>query len=146
MLDSGKRVKKNQKIPNETSLYLRNIFMAVIRITAKRIRIDDDYTGLSGSLLDDHLFNGASINFPLIRTGPTANTPDKHFFRKGQRVVVKTSVITLQYYNFLSNVSNEMGQTLSPLSFQVPALSLMSGGALGGWGCYASTTDTIEIR
>jgi len=116
------------------------------RIFAKRLGIDTDYTGLSGSLLDDHLFNGSAFHFPLIRTGPTTETPDKHFFRKGQRVVVKTAVITSRYYGFLSKVSNEIGQTLSPLSFQVPATTLMTGGALGGWGCYAIRLDTLEIK
>lgn len=116
------------------------------RIFAKRLGIDTDYTGLSGSLIDDHIFNGTTINFPLIRTGITANTADKHFFRRGQRVVVKTGIVTPHYYDFLSKVSNEMGQTLSPLSFQVPAVTLMTGGALGGWGCYAITLDTIDIH
>lgn len=116
------------------------------RIFTKRLGIDTDYTGLSGSILDDHLFNGSTINFPLIRTGPSTETADKHFFRKGQRVVVKTCTITQRYFDFLSKVSNEIGQTLSPLSFQAPAVSLMSGGALGGWGCYASTLDTLEIQ
>ena len=116
------------------------------RIFAKRLGIDIDYSGLSGSLLDDHLFNGKTINFPLIRFGSLAETPDKHFFRKGQRVVVKTGVITYRYFEFLSKVSNEMGKTLSPLSFQVPTITLMSGGALGGWGCYAITLDTLDIK
>ncbi|MFA5815610.1 MAG: DUF4249 family protein [Bacteroidales bacterium] len=116
------------------------------RIFTKRLGIDTDYTGLSGSLLDDHLFNGTAINFPLIRTGITTETGDKHFFRKGQRVVVKTGVITSRYFDFLSKVSNEIGQTLSPLSFQVPAVTLMNGGALGGWGCYAITLDTLDIK
>jgi len=101
---------------------------------------------MSGSLLTDHMFNGTSFHFPLIRSGITTDTGDKHFFRRGQKVVVKTCVITLPYFNFLSNVSSEIGQTLSPLSFQVPAISLMSGGALGGWGCNAITLDTLEIR
>lgn len=116
------------------------------RIFAKRLGIDVDFTGLSGALLDDHLFNGKAINFPLIRFGPLAETPDKHFFRRGQRVVVKTGVITSRYFDFLSKVSNEMGKTLSPLSFQVPAITLMTGGALGGWGCYAITLDTLDIK
>jgi len=116
------------------------------RILAKRLGIDIDYTSLSGNLLDDHLFNGKAINFPLIRFGPLAETPDKHFFRRGQRVVVKTGVITRRYFDFLSKVSNEMGKTLSPLSFQVPTITLMAGGALGGWGCYAITLDTVDIK
>ncbi len=116
------------------------------RVFTKRLGIDVDYNGITGSMLDDRLFNGTEISFPLIRTGPTTETPDKHFFRLGQRVVVKTCVITPRYFDFLSKVSNEMGQTLSPLSFQVPTPSLMSGGALGGWGCYAVTLDTLEIR
>jgi hypothetical protein len=116
------------------------------RIFAKRVGIDTDYSGLSGSLWDDHIFNGTAIHFPLIRTGLTTASGDKHFFRKGQQVVVKTGVITSRYFDFLSKVSNEMGQTLSPLSFQVPAVTLMTGGALGGWGCYAITLDTIDIH
>ncbi len=115
------------------------------RISAKRIGIDDDYTSLSGSLLDDHLFNGTTFTFPLIRSGINTNTGDKHFFRRGQRVVVKTGVITPAYFYFLSKVSDEIGQTLSPLSFQVPSVTMMTGGALGGWGCYAITRDTIDI-
>lgn len=116
------------------------------RVFAKRLGIDVDYNGLSGSLLDDHLFNGLAFNFPLIRSGISTDTGDKHFFRRGQRVVVKTAVITPRYFEFLSKVSNEIGQTLSPLSFQVPAVTLMTGGALGGWGCYAVSLDTIDIR
>jgi hypothetical protein len=116
------------------------------RIFTKRLGIDTDYAGLSGALLDDHLFNGTAIHFPLIRTGPTTETADKHFFRRGQQVVVKTGVITRRYFEFLSKVSNEIGQTLSPLSFQAPAVTLISGGALGGWGCYAVTLDTLLIH
>jgi hypothetical protein len=56
------------------------------RIFTKRLGIDDDYTGLSGSLLDDHLFNVTAINFPLIRTGLTTGTADKQFFRRGQQI------------------------------------------------------------
>jgi hypothetical protein len=116
------------------------------RIFTKRLGIDDDFVGISANFLDDHFFNGTAISLPLIRSGPTTETPDKHFYRRGQRVVVKTAVITSRYYDFLSKVSNEMGQTLSPLSFQVPAVTLMSGGALGGWGCYAITLDTLKIK
>jgi hypothetical protein len=116
------------------------------RIFARRLGIDDDYKSLSGSLLDDHLFNGTAFHFPMIRTGPDTETGDKHFFRRGQRVVVKTGIVTPQYFNFLSKTSYELGQTLSPLSFQVPTVTLMTGGALGGWGCYAISLDTIDIR
>jgi hypothetical protein len=115
------------------------------RVFAKRLGLDDDYNGMTGSLMDDHIFNGTELHFPLIRSGPETDTGDKHFFRKGQRVVVKTGVVTSRYFEFLSKVSNELGQTLSPLSFQAPAVSLMSGGALGGWGCYAVTLDTLDI-
>ena len=116
------------------------------RIFAKRLGIDDDYVPVAGSLLDDHLFNGTSVNFPLIRKGPSTEYGDRHFFRRGQRVVVKTGIMSAQYYGFLSKLSDEMGQTLSPLSFQVPALTLMTNGALGGWGCYAVSLDTIDIH
>ncbi|MFH0732309.1 MAG: hypothetical protein V2A72_05250 [Candidatus Omnitrophota bacterium] len=50
MLDSGKRVKKKKKMPNEMSLCLRNIFTAVIRITAKRLRLDR--VGISNNVFD----------------------------------------------------------------------------------------------
>ena len=116
------------------------------RIFTKRLGIDIDYNGISVGVLDDHLFNGSTFSFPLIRSGPSTKTKDKHFFRKGQRVVVKTAVITSRYFYFLSKVSNEMGETMSPLSFQAPTVTLMSGGALGGWGCYATVNDTLEIK
>ena len=39
MLDSGKSVRKNQKIPNEISLYLENSLIAIAKIEAKKIRL-----------------------------------------------------------------------------------------------------------
>ncbi len=116
------------------------------RIFTKRLGLDIDYNGISIGALDDHLFNGTTFSFPMIRSGPSTNTADGHFFRKGQRVVVKTCIITKQYFDFISKVSNELGATLSPLSFQAPAITLMTGGALGGFGCYAGITDTLEIH
>ena len=35
MLDSGNKVKKNQKIPNEINLYLSDIRIAIIKILIK---------------------------------------------------------------------------------------------------------------
>ncbi len=116
------------------------------RFFAKRLGIDLDYNGLSGALLDDHFFNGETIHFMLVRTGPTNTGADKYFFRKGQRVVVKTCTVTHGYYKFLSSVTNELGSTLSPLNFQAPATTTFTGGALGGWGCYSVSRDTINIR
>jgi hypothetical protein len=116
------------------------------RIFTKRVGIDDDYRPVAGSLLDDRLFDGSAIHFPLIRKGTDTEYGDGHFFRRGQTVVVKTGVLSASYFRFLSKLSDEMGQTLSPISFQLPSITLMTGGALGGWGCYAITLDTLHIR
>jgi len=116
------------------------------RLVAKRLGIDDDYSNLSGNILDDHLFNGKVINFPVIRSGASLQEMDDSFFYPGQTVVVKTCMLTVERLQYFLSVSNQLGSVLSPLSIQSRTITLMEGGALGGWSCFGVCTDTIKIE
>ncbi len=116
------------------------------RLVAKRLGIDDDYQNLSGNLLDDRLFSGKSINYPLIRTESSILNIEDAFFREGQTVVVKTCVLSKIRFNYLASVSDEIGTTLSPLNIQTRSISLIDGGAMGGWCCYGISLDTLHIK
>lgn len=116
------------------------------RFVAKRLNKDDDYLNLSGNILDDHLFNGKTIHFPLIRSGSNIQDLEGGFFYPGQIVVVKTCMINADRFLYLSSVSNQVGSTLSPLSIQTRTSSLFEGGALGSWACFGVSLDTLIIE
>jgi len=116
------------------------------RIFYKRLGLDTDYMSITGNMLDDRLFNGTSIEFFVIRTGFGISHPEDAFFRKGQTVLIKTCRISPRYFEFLNSVVTEVGVAISPLNMQSKAITLMEGGALGGWGCYGISVDTLFIK
>jgi hypothetical protein len=116
------------------------------RLVAKRVGLDDDFYNVSGNILGDFLFNGKKLQFPLVRSTSNVYDEDDEYFGPGETVVVKICMLTEQRYSYLSSVSSQLGTMLSPISIQSKTVSLMAGGALGGWCCFGVSTDTIRIK
>jgi len=115
------------------------------RFLYKRLGMDDDYLGTMGTVLDDKLFNGTTIECILLRSGLSIDQPLDSYFSDNQTVVIKTVRISPRYFKFLTSVITEVGIALNPLNVQTHAITLMDGGALGGWGCFAVSLDTLVI-
>lgn len=116
------------------------------RLVTKRLGKDLDYYNVSGNILGDHLFNGKKVQFPLVKTLSNVYDEENEFFGPGETVVVKICTLTAERYSFLVSISNQLGSTLSPISIQSKTISLMDGGALGGWSCFGVSTDTLRIQ
>jgi len=118
------------------------------RWMTKRATKDDDFIAPPGSVFEDRFINGKSFDFGYAR-GKIPNSEKKDdnndeegFFKVGDTIYVKFSVI--DYANFLFWRTAEAQSSTGGNPFASPSdLKGNIQGALGVWGGYAVTYDTI---
>jgi hypothetical protein len=92
------------------------------------------YTGAGGSVYDDRLFVGRSVDLPVERglaPNATFNLNTDLYFNKGDTVTVMWSNIDVNTYNFFYTLENDGGN--SPFSSPVKII----GNVNNGLGCFA---------
>lgn len=121
---------------------------------AKRINLkpdgepkDNNFVAPFGSAFDDQFFNGKSFEFGYDRGDPPNSEPEpgekNHYFKEGDTIVVKFCTIDLDHYKFLRIFELEVNSNGNPFASPTTTPTNVTGGALGIWGGYGATFDTL---
>lgn len=121
------------------------------RIFTKRMSKDFDFVPIFGSVYEDTYISGKNIDFFLTR-GVKSIEDDSAFadpefgrFRLGDTVVVKLSSIDKAHFEFWRTLEEEIFSAGSPFTNPTPIKHNVKG-ALGFFGGYASSFDTLVIK
>jgi hypothetical protein len=121
------------------------------RWLAKRIGKDTTYVPPRESVFNDELINGQRFEFYYERgifPGSNANDDtdiERHYFKKGDRVVVKFCTIDNLSYNFYNEYYFQQGNNGNPFGSPAPLQGNITGG-LGIWCGYGTFLDTVICK
>jgi hypothetical protein len=119
---------------------------------AKRLGKDANFIAPFGSVFDDKFIDGRSFRFAYNRgsvpnsTAPDDVGPEAGFFKKGDTVVVKFCTIDYPTYEFLRSYEAEVSNNGNPFASPTTIKSNISGGAIGYWGAYNASYDTVICK
>lgn len=120
------------------------------RVFTKRFTKDKQYVPMFASVTNDKFFNGQNIQFSIMRGSSSLNSttedPEFGFFKVGDTVVVKACSIDLAHYNFWRTAEAEIYGGSNPFSNPTQIVTNIEGGALGVWGGYGCTFDTVIAK
>jgi len=128
--------------PNEKNYY---------RIYTKRLSRDFDFVPIFGSVYEDIYISGKNFDFYLTRglknIEEDSAYSDKEFgyFRLGDTVVIKLSNIDKATFEFWRTLEGETYSAGNPFTNPTPIKHNVHG-ALGVFGGYASSYDTLIIK
>ena len=117
------------------------------RIFTKRLSKDNRFVPVWGSIYDDAFFNGQLIEYSFFRgTDRYAPQPEEYsesdfYFKFGDTIVSKFTVLDKAHYDFWRTVENAMYAGSNPFAAPATIYSNIDGG-LGVWGGYAAVYDT----
>ncbi len=121
------------------------------RIFSKRFHQDSIFIPVLGSVYEDRFFNGKTFNFSVMRGNQflsnTKNDKNEKFgqYKLGDTILLKISSIDEAHFNFWRTVEQEMYSGGNPFSSPIPIISNINN-ALGVWGGYGSSIDTIIAK
>lgn len=126
------------------------------RIFTKTLGKDSVFVHPFASVADDQLINGQRVEYmvyrgrnPNIQRNPNQtedpNVTPRWAFVKGQRAVMKFCSIDKPHYEFWRSVEQQMSSDGNPFSSPASVKTNIVGGALGIWGGYGVSLDTITI-
>lgn len=120
---------------------------------AKRLHKDNKFIQLFGSIFDGQFMNGQSITVSLSRgidnlyKEPTQQERDEFgFFKIGDTIILKVCTMDKAHYDFWRIVNKEIYTGNSPFGTPSRVPTNLSGGALGFWGGFGVTYDTIYAK
>lgn len=119
---------------------------------AMRLGKDANFIAPFASVFDDKFIDGRSFRFAYSRgsvpnsTAPDDTGPEAGFFKKGDTVVVKFCTIDYPTYEFLRSYEAEVANNGNPFASPTTIKSNISGGAIGYWGGYNATFDTVICK
>lgn len=118
------------------------------RLFTQRVEKDNTFIPVYLSALGDQFFNGKTFTFSLLRGSESmTDKRDDIYFRRGDIVRVKISKIDRTHFDFWRTLERELYVTGNPFSSSGNKIeSNISGGALGVWGGYNSSTYQINIK
>lgn len=120
------------------------------RFFTKRLSRDNYFVPSALFVLDDVYFNNLYFKVNLVRgieniyNDSTYRDTEIGKYKVGDTVIVKTTNLTRQHYNFWRTAEQEIYTGGSPFMNPVRIRHTVDGG-LGVFGCYAATYDTIVI-
>lgn len=109
------------------------------------------------SVTDDRFFNGQTAEYQLYRgrnpledslyndMGVGADGVPRWYFRTGQTVVVKVAQIDAKHYDFWYSIEQQFMTDGNPFASPITIRSNIQGGAIGVWGGYGVSIDTLKI-
>ena len=112
---------------------------------------DAGYIAPIGSVFDDSFFNGLSFEFAYYRGfSPNSTKFDDQnieagFFKTGDTVAIRGTVIDRGVYNFVRSLENQASNQGSPFALPANLQTNVSGG-LGVWAGYGAVYDTVICR
>lgn len=119
---------------------------------AMRLGKDANFIAPFGSVFDDKFIDGQTFRFGYNRGSvPNSTAPDDTgsvagFFKKGDTVVVKFCSIDYPTYEFLRSYEAEVSNNGNPFASPTTIKSNISGGAIGYWGAYNASYDTVICK
>lgn len=120
------------------------------RLCAKRIGKDKHYIPILGSVYEDKFFNGQSLVFSMNRGFESYTTetedPEAMYFKIGDTIIVKSATIDFPVFNFWHSAETEMLSSGNPFATPTSIPTNISGGALGIWGGYGVSYDTVIAK
>ncbi len=119
------------------------------RWEAKRLGKDENFKIPFGASSTDILFNGKGFEFgynrPVDEEDQT-NKEEASYYKVGDSIVIKFSTIDKAHYDFLSTYESFLITNGNPFASPSSIKSNIRGNALGVWGGYGVTYDTIIAR
>ena len=118
------------------------------RVFTKVLGKEERFIPVYLSAFSDAFFNGEQFSFALLK-GPEDYTSVNNdiYFKKGDTVLVKLCTIDEDHFRFWRSAEKEIYQAGNPLaSSGINPEGNISGGALGYWGGYGATVDTVILR
>jgi hypothetical protein len=122
------------------------------RIYSKRLGRDDTYIPAWGSVFDDSFIDDKMVDFHFHRgfrpgsTAPDDQGPELGYYKEGDTVVVKFSVINQSTYRFLRDFETETASAGNPFAAPSTIATNINGGALGYFGGYGAVYDTLVLK
>lgn len=117
------------------------------RLSTKRIGKDKRFIPIMGAVYEDKFFNGQSFIFSINRGLESytseATDPEFMYFKIGDTVIVKTTAIDYNTFAFWRSAEMEMFSSGNPFATPTYIPTNIEGGALGVWGGYGVSYDTI---
>lgn len=110
---------------------------------------DPNFVPPFGSAFDDKFFDGKRFEFVAERGFPPngrASEPGEEagYFKKGDTIVIKFCTIDEAFYKFLRSYESEAYNNGNPFAAPGKIHTNIVGGALGAWGGYGVSYDTIK--
>lgn len=121
------------------------------RWLAKRLGKDTTYVPPRESVFNDQVINGQKFTFYYERgLLPGSKRQDdtdieRHYFKKGDRVVIKFCAIDNTAYQFYNEYYFQQGNNGNPFGSPAPLYGNITGG-LGIWCGYGSYLDTVTCK
>lgn len=116
------------------------------RWEVKRQGKDAQFMAPNGSAFNDYFINGQYFELGFNRpSSPSDNASDGDhgYFSKTDTIVIRFSTIDEAHYEFLFSYENYKFSAGNPFASPSTIKSNITGGALGVWGGYGVTYDTI---
>jgi hypothetical protein len=119
---------------------------------AKRLHKDEIFIAPIGSAFDDKFIEGKSFDFAYNRGEmPGSNSDDdvneeQGYFKKGDTIVVKFCTTDHATFEFYRSFEVEAANNGNPFAAPTTIKTNISNGALGVWGGYGVSYDTIIAR
>lgn len=125
------------------------------RLFTKTFGKDSVFVHPSFSIGDDKLINGQTVEYTVVR-GVDPAMPSENYeteegeppywaFFVGEKVVVKFSSLDVVHYEFWKSVEQQYSSNGNPFAAPTTLKTNISGDALGIWGGYAASIDTVII-
>ncbi|HXB13182.1 MAG TPA: DUF4249 domain-containing protein [Bacteroidia bacterium] len=121
------------------------------RWLAKRLGKDTTFVPPDESVFNDEVINGLSFTFYYDRgifpgsTAPDDMNAERHYFKLGEKVVVKFCAIDNTAYQFYYAYYYQLGNNGNPFGSPTPVIGNINGG-LGIWCGYGSFLDTVTCK
>ncbi len=124
------------------------------RLFSKTIGKDNVFVHPYNSVADDQYFNGQSVEYQVSRgynpaTGvesdQTKEDVPRWVFIKGETVILKFCTLDIKHYNFWYSIELQNAADGNPFASPVTVKTNIEGGALGVWGGYGASFDTVYI-
>lgn len=126
------------------------------RIFTKTIGKDKIFVHPNASVANDKLINGQKVEYVVSRgrntniqtdsnADPNVNEAPRWAFVKGETVVLKFCSIDIVHFDFWKSIQQQLASNGNPFSSPTSVRSNIKGGAIGIWGAYGVTLDTIHI-
>jgi len=109
---------------------------------------DTAFIAPMGSVFDDKFINSKSFDFDFLRGNDPASTKEddendeKFYFKKGDTVVIRFSSIDRAHFEFWRTEETQVNNNGNPFGSPAPVTGNVNG-ALGVWGGYGNSFDTV---